>query len=349
MITPMATVTCECCKESPAAFALTMRAKPPAADGWRRALCRECLEWLSDTVGQIRGDGATGLLATPSGNGRALVFDDQCQVCRVPMAAPLAVVAEGAKPPWPKLSLCAACGAWLGSLAGSGGSARGRSFRVIDGHYGDWPHPNLRALSVEADIGDFAAHAAVRAACEKMGVPCARGGSILITEASSGGYARRRIEEDAAPRTARVVLTTLETEGDLRAAIAAGADDWITLPVTPQQVSGALTRALRGQNGRNRDEATLLPAIVSLPPLPLAILMDPLPGTTPFEAAWLCRRFARGYDDLGAYRGAIALFPRAPAADLGLVRARLEALLCGRVALRPADEPLHQARFEATG
>ncbi len=72
MITPMATVTCECCKESPAAFALTMRAKPPAADGWRRALCRECLEWLSDTVGQIRGDGATGLLATPSGNGRAL-------------------------------------------------------------------------------------------------------------------------------------------------------------------------------------------------------------------------------------------------------------------------------------
>ena len=76
---------------------------------------------------------------------------------------------------------------------------------------------------------------------------------------------------------------------------------------------------------------------------------DPLSGTTPFQAAWLCRRFARGYDDLGAYRGAIALFPRAPAADLGLVRARLEGLLRGRVALRPADEPLHQARFEATG
>lgn len=349
MIERMTARTCACCGTAEAAFALALRGAAPAADGWQRSLCLECLRWLEQTVGEVRADGDTGLLASPSGGGRAMVFADQCQVCRVPTTGPLSIVADAPRAPWPKLLVCAACGAWVGSLAGAGASARGRSFRVIDGRYGEWPHPNLRSLSVDADIGDFAARAAVEAACAKMGVAIQRGGSVLIIEASNSGYARQRATEDETPRLAKVVLTTLATESDLRGALRAGASDWLTLPVTPQQVSGALTRAMRGQRITSRDEATLLPRVVTLPALPEAILFDPLPGTTPFQAAWLCRRFARGYDDLGAYGEAIALFARAPSTDLPLVRERLGGLLRGRVRVRPGEAAPAPARFEAAG
>ncbi|MCC6386920.1 MAG: hypothetical protein IT302_06015 [Dehalococcoidia bacterium] len=345
----MATRPCACCGSAEAAFVLALRGAAPAADGWQRALCLECLCWLEHTVGEVRADGDTGLLASPSGGGRAMVFADQCQVCRVPTAAPLSIVADLPRAPWAKLLVCTACAAWVGSLAGAGASARGRSFRVIDGRYGEWPHPNLRSLTVDADIGDFAARAAVETACTKMGVAIERGGSVLIVEASNSGYARQRTTEDGTRRQATVVLTTIATESDLRGALRAGASDWLTLPVTPQQVSGALTRALRGQRITSRDDATLLPRIVTLPALPEAILFEALPGTTPFQAAWLCRRFARGYDDLGAYADTIALFARAPSTDLPLVRERLGGLLRGRVRVRAGDQAPTPARFEAAG
>lgn len=346
----MSAERCHCCQSAEAAYALRARAGEATGEGWRHAICLECLLWLQQTVGQIRADSDTGLLGSPSGNGRAMLFDDQCQVCRVPGEALLTVAAEGKTPPWKALTACPSCAGWLGSLAAAGASARGRSFRVIDGHYGDWPHPNLRTLSVEIDVGDYAARAAIAAACEKMGVATQRGGSVLLTEASKGGYATKRMIEDAgSARMSRVVLSTMETEGDLRGAVAAGADDWLTLPLTPQQVSGALTRALRQRNSRNRDEATLLPRIVTLPDLPPVILIEPETGTSPFQAAWYCRRFARGYDEIGAFKGAIALFPRAPSTDVELVRVRLERLLTGRCVLRSPGAGFQPPRFEAAG
>lgn len=346
----MSAERCHCCQAAESAYTLLARNPRAAAEGWRHALCLECILWLKHTVSQIRSDSDTGLFGSPSGNGRAMLFDDQCQVCRIPGEGQLTVAAQGPKPPWKELTLCASCASWLGSLAAAGASARGRSFRVIDGHYGEWPHPNLRALTVEIDVGDYSARAAITAACEKMGVAIGRDGSVLITEASTGGYATKRMAEDAPnKRLSRVVLSTVDTEDDLRGALLAGADDWLTLPLTPQQVSGALTRALRQRNSRNRDEASLLPRIVSLPDLPPVLLVEPEEGTSPFQAAWLCRRFARGYDEIGEFKGAIALFPRAPNTDTELVRLRLERLLRGRCRLRSPGAGFRPPRFEAAG
>jgi hypothetical protein len=74
------------------------------------------------------------------------------------------------------------------------------------------------------------------------------------------------------------------------------------------------------------------------------LVARPAAGVTAFEAAWLLRRFARGYDSLGIYEGEIVLVPRAPAEHLPGVCRRLATLLEGRCAfsVRPAA-PGHAA------
>jgi hypothetical protein len=98
--------------------------------------------------------------------------------------------------PPPCFSLCAAC-AWPGSpLAPAAACGRPSASSMATTAIGS---PQPARASVEA-IGDFAAHAAVRAACEKMGVPWRLRPHYL----QAVFRARRRIEGTPVTRTARI-------------------------------------------------------------------------------------------------------------------------------------------------
>jgi CheY-like chemotaxis protein len=304
-------------------------------------------------LGGARASGPAPLLGAPSTNGRALVFGDQCQVCHGAAAAEalvecIAPVTRGDS--MLPLRVCRSCEAWLGALASDGRSARGQSGRAIDGGYGEWLHPNLRGLSVHAVVSDCASRAAVERACAGMGVALGSGtASVLLVEAG-GGRAERVIRADGTPRLARIVLAPLGGHAELLDALRAGATDWLTLPLTPQQLTSALVRAGRAHVAvREWDNETALPLLQPPPELPGMLTMRPAAGLSRFEVAWMVRRFARGYDELGVLEGEIVLVPRVPEAGLATVAERLANLLSGRceVAVRPRLDEVHR-RFEAS-
>ena len=159
--------------------------------------------------------------------------------------------------------------------------------------------------------------------------------ATLLLEASAEGRAGARTAAAAAAAEAAVVVLTPPTaRADLFAALAAGASDWLTLPVTPQQVVAALTRSLRQYTSRREwDPATAFPIASALPEGPV-LVFERGGDLEPFELSWLLRRFARGYDELVLFEGHVHLIPRAAAAHLPAIRERFAQMLgdrCGVV------------------
>jgi hypothetical protein len=115
-------------------------------------------------------------------------------------------------------------------------------------------------------------------------------------------------------------------------ALAEGATDWLTAPVTPQQVTAALTRVpIRWQKPVEYDPFTALPTVRELPADRPVLVVEPARGVDLFELVWLLRRHSRGYDDLvsnGA--GRIVFLPRVRAENVGYIVTRLGMLLDGR-------------------
>jgi CheY-like chemotaxis protein len=326
----------------------------------RHPLCASCQAWIAGVLREIRESaGRAPLYGSPSTGDRTLVFDDQCNICHAFPAGGAAIVdcvAVGAEPhSWPPLFVCSSCEAWVASLADDGRSARGRIDRNIDGPYGEWPHPNLRELSVELEVADRAARATIIESCIAMEVPV-RGGAlpasaaVLMVEVAAGGDATPLIRGSRGGRPAVIALAPLTAQRELDAALRAGAAGWLTLPLTPQQVTAALTTALRRTSRRAWDPETCLP-IASLVDVDRpTLVLEPAPGVGRFEVAWLARRFSRGYDELAVAGGHIVLLPKVPPDRLYQVQSRLELLLRGRchvVALEPAHT--RRERFDVAG
>lgn len=299
------------------------------------------------------------LYGSPSTGDRALVFADQCQVCHAfPSGAAatidcIAVAAE--QQSWPPLFVCAPCDAWIGGLADDGRSLRGRIDRRIDGPYGEWPHPNLRDLSVELEVADRAARATIMESCIAMEVPVRNGAqpasnAVLLVEVTPGGDVTGLVRGSRVSRPAVIALAHLGARFQLAAALEAGAAGWLTLPLTPQQVTAALTIALRRTSRRAWDPETCLPIASLVDVERPTLVLEPAPGVERFEVAWFARRFSRGYDELAIAGGHIVLLPKVPAESLYQVQSRLAILLDGRCAVR-ALEPAHarRERFDVAG
>ena len=346
----MANPVCPCCGERRPAAA-TMRRRPlrwttswqPDPSLWvrRHPLCGPCERWLRgllDEAAHHKAPQPLVLLGAPSPGGRLRVFEDQCQVC---LAVPQGrgtmidcIPTMGGRRSWPAFFVCASCDAWIASLAEDGRSARGEVARAIDGAYGNWPHPNLRDLRISFDIADRAAAATIREACVQMGVQVVSGvdalGSVLFVEATPGASVARVVHENAKFVRAVVVLAPLGTECELREGLRAGAANWLTLPLTPQQVTAGLTSTLRRGPGFHWDEDSCLPVASLEGSERPAIVFAPVGENGAFSIAWLLRRFARGYDDVVSAACEIVLLPRVPAARVEEVRVRLDLLLAGR-------------------
>ena len=316
-------------------------------------LCEPCAEWLGGLAAAARTpDGMHRVLGGPSAGNRKLVFEDQCQVCcEMPSerAARLAWIAPSGK----RLELfaCTGCEAWLTALASDGRTVRGGGDRDIDGPYGAWPHPNLRGLQVRLDIEDHATRSLVAETCRAMGMNLTtEAADLSLTQATASGHAARAIRERRGIDLASIVLAGLRARRDLGQALSEGARWWTTMPVTPQQLTAAISRASRGE-GASWDLETCLP-IADVAKLDRPVVQcEPLPGTELFELGWLLKRFSRGYDDVVWNNGTILIVPRAPADQVATLAERLSILVDGRCTFRMLRP--HQVgatpRFEAAG
>lgn len=345
-------VPCGCCQRAAASLRLVSN---DGADRWVAPLCSRCARWLHEAIDSARRD-MPGLIGMPATNGRDLLFDDQCRLCRriadEPRARITCETAAGVPAPFPALSLCAPCDTWLAELAHDGRSAQRRSVRAVDGAYGLWLHPNLRTLRVAVDVAETAARETVLAACAEMGIAAEDwrampDPSVLFLEvpgrsfrATAGGLLAAR----------RVLLAPLTARRDLLAALGPSVADWLTVPLTPQQVTAALTRSrMAGVRPRTWDTRLGLPVIVPSPGFPPALVVEPLGGTDPFEVAWLLKRFARGYDDVGALGGAIVLVPRLPRNALDDVARRIARVLGPQATVRTFGPAEHVPRLHVAG
>lgn len=334
---------CEVCSATRAAACLVrrtpLRRDESAADGTVHAVCSACQGWLVELVRDARSGSprAQERYGAPSHGYRQFVFEAQCHFCREiadrGVAVELVRSADGTAV-CEALRLCVACDAWLLGAAFSG--RRTTAGRTIDGPYGHWPFPNLRTLTIEVDVNDPATLGAIAESCQRMEVAIgASGGDVLFVEASANGRARRRLAADeASHRRGRVILVPLVAKEDLLASLPF-ATDWLTVPLTPQQVTAALTRALR-QPGRPTfdPESGLRIADLAYVNRP-ALVLTPEPGVTPFEAAWFVKRACRGYDEVGRAGDDLLVLPRASQDDLQRVAARLARALAGRCVVRP--------------
>ena len=173
---------------------------------------------------------------------------------------------------------------------------------------------------------------------------------LLITQATASGHAARVVRERKGVDLAAIVVAGLRAKRDLAHALEAGARCWATIPITPQQLTAALSRASRGEFG-SWDAETCLP-ILDADKLDRPVVQcEPLPGVDLFELAWLLKRFSRGYDEVGWHNGTILVVPRAPSDHVAGVAARLSVLVDGRctfAVMQPRNvQPA--TRFEATG
>jgi len=316
-------------------------------------LCGPCAEWLGGLAAAARTpDGMHRVLGGPSAGGRKLVFEDQCQVC-CEMPTERAARLAWLSPTGGRLELfaCTGCEAWLTALASDGRTVRGAGDRDVDGPYGSWPHPNLRGLQVRIDIEDHTTRSLVAETCRAMGLNLtAESSDILLTQATASGHAARMIRERTGLDLSSIVLAGLRARRDLQQALEAGARWWTTMPVTPQQLTAAISRASRGDMGA-WDAETCLPILDTTALDRPVVQCEPLPGADLFELGWLLKRFSRGYDEVGWSNGSVFVIPRAPSDHVSGVAARLSVLVDGRCTfrvLRPG-QVAPQRRFEAAG
>lgn len=327
-------------------------------------LCAECHAWLRGLFDEVRANrhGAPGIAGSPAHGDRALLFADQCYLCRELLDSAASIV-DCHRPgsstlAWGGFIVCAACDLWVASLAMDGRTARGMAERRIDGPYGDWPHPDCSRVTVTLALSNVAAREAVRAICGRMRVqvsgelPASNADALLLFEA---------LDREAYPVWAwdapvhwrgRIAFAPLARREALLRAVSAGATDWLTIPVTPQQVAGAMQRALRAWTrpvriDRGTGLAVAYPDAEERPSLSVELE----PGAERWETAWLLRRYTRGYDDLAVTAdGRVLIFPRAPHEHLPAIAARLNRLLLGRCTVRPVArwEPAYR-RLDAVG
>jgi len=317
-------------------------------------LCDSCSGWIGGLVAAARGEreGAP-LFGSPSGAGRRLVFGDQCQVC-YGMPSERGARIGWVSPGGSRLEVfaCAACEAWIVSLASDGRTVRGAGDREIDGPYGSWPHPNLKGVRIWPGIEDRGTRAMAEETCSAMGMELVEEGhDVGVVEATGRGQAAKSLRNGRGGRRGTVVVAGLRERKDLAAALEAGGSCWMTLPLTPQQLTAGIVAALRAGAVAGWERTTCLPFAEPGTMARTVVVFRPEAGADPFEVGWLLRRFARGYDTVEWLDGAIVVEPRAGREQAHQIAARLQLLLRGRaeaVVMEPGDLR-GPVRFEAAG
>ncbi len=322
MIPEMAAIPCDCCGRA-LTLAVTLRRRAvragagPAFETRDHPLCAPCVEWLTGLILQAREPlgGLPRLFGAPQAQDRPLEPERQCHLCRGDLGASWSAIEwldlSSEHRTWIGWHLCPSCDGWLASLADDGRSARRSATRDLDGAYGEWLHPSLGHLAVALEVRDRAVRATIERTCAEMGVAVSRLG-VGPVDALFRQVPVWEPKHPIPPRGAPylILLAPIVGHDALLAGLSAGAAEWLTIPVTPQQVTAALVRAARQWRHRCPwDEATALPSVVLDGSDRPVLVVEPAPGVDQFELAWMLKRFLRGYDEVVVVDGEIAVLP----------------------------------------
>lgn len=299
--------------------------------------CGDCGTWLARALGIGAARGPGTIYGVPAPSGRRVVFNDQCRICRLPVASDASVVAidtsSSSVPPRSSVLLCGACTAWFVAVASDLRSVRGLATRNIDGPYGQVIHGNVGEMTLCVATLDDTTHQLIATVAERMGAriidPTAGttdAQTVLVVE-----LARPTDPVEWRTHPGQVIALVPEAlRGRLPEVATASRADWITLPATPQQVAHALLRAARFGYGLPRDSTTGLP--IALEPevgSPL-LAARPAAGADPQLVAWRLKRYARGYDEIAVTtEGVLVVVPRCEPGLVPTVASRLDGLLGG--------------------
>lgn len=266
-------------------------------------------------------------------------------MCRMPAGPDAIVVAVDASTssvmPRSAALLCAACKAWFLSLTSDLRSVRGLAARSIDGPYGQIVHGSVAPLSVAIEIVEPEASELVAAVSERMGAVLVEAdddpdaaADVLLVE-----FARPADPVDWRSHPRRLIAMVPEAlRARLPEVAAVARADWVTLPVTPQQVAHALLRAARFPSGLPRDSLTALPIAVEPPTSSPVLAVNVAAGVDGQLVAWRLKRYARGYDEVVmTVDGVLLIIPRCEPKLVPAVAKRLNALLRGLASVAPAE------------
>lgn len=249
--------------------------------------------------------------------------------------------------------LCQGCWTWARSLTFDPASARGKSSRRDEGPAGAWwGTASLDACSVYLFEPDAAVLREVVAAGGRRHIQLtperARrfGGAateVLFVGCSAAGRATALVaalSERARRRT--VVVARIDALEDMANALALGAAEFATSPLTPQQVAAACDRIEAGLDDERDAGKAGLPIYARLPgnvPHPGQVIGVSVPASEDIrEMAWLLRRFLRGYDRVGAREGGgLEITVYCPDDSIPRVLERLRTLLGRGVKLELED------------
>lgn len=308
----------------------TIAGKHPASLGavQRFPLCAADFEWAAGLVersGRGLAPGETPL-GMPVREAVAVSPGQQCGGCNSTIGAETGVLdlvpssRERAVGPLRRhsgrifqLRLCRQCRAWWETTLRDSSAVRGDGTRAWEGPSGGWlaaTRADVATLglgardeeTIAATVGAVG-RSSQRLHFEDLAKLEQPPGTLFIGANRAGRASRTIARLPSAFRRVSVVVGRPDSLDDLAEALRAGAGDFLSWPLSPQQVAGAIDRAHQSGPGEARDAETGLAVItdgLSIHKRPAQRLTATLPADMDLlEGALLARRFLRGYDRVG--------------------------------------------------
>lgn len=294
----------------------------------RYPLCAADFEWAAGLVersGRGLAPGETPL-GMPVREAVAVSPGQQCGGCNATIGAETGVLdlvpssRERAAGPLRRhsgriyqLRLCRQCRAWWETTLRDSSAVRGDGTRAWEGPSGGWlaaTRADVATLglgardeeTIAATVGAVG-RSSQRLHYEDLAKLEQPPGTLFIGANRAGRASRIVARLPNAFRRVSVVVGRPDSLDDLAEALRAGAGDFLSWPLSPQQVAGAIDRAHQAGPGEARDSETGLAVIadgLSIHKRPAHRLTATLPGGMDLlEGALLARRFLRGYDRVG--------------------------------------------------
>lgn len=345
--------TCPVCNSDRPAIDLGLRREVltdgtwhPHAIHFRTSLCRDCGGWFGELLSAAalgRGDPAGRLgvpIAGPDGAGAGHV----CDFCRSALgggALVLEMAPESSRDRGGRLTrhqrLCPLCGAWVRSVLENPSAMRGTSRRAIEGPSGGWRSFTAgRAAHLGLERPDAAVIGTTTGApsreigdARSLQAALAQGFIAFVGASRENTEAIQRLDPPLRPRV--TVIARFDGAGNALAAMRAGAMEFLSSPLTPQQVAATIDRVSSAAYPAERGALGL--------PLyrepfadgyghPQVITIEPSRPELAANAALMLRRFIRGYDRVGEdAAGKLVAHVYCPPEHATAVRDRLRVLL----------------------
>ncbi len=377
--------TCHFCGSRQLAANLNFRKEVTGAEGaWRTVaelatvcICDSCLVWVEDTArvaGAGNGD-PNGRLGFSYSGDMTTLSDDHCNYCWAQFLGEAYIIdliptgrttGRGGRfrhvGEIRQQRICRFCYAWWRVTLRDPSAVTGTGFRREEGEMGGW------RTSVACDTAsvallqrdEFILRQTVAAIGRNHHPLSLNDGPLLPLHSDKIVFICAGRRDRASAFLARVdprlrarvaIIGRADCMEDARAALRLGALELLSSPLTPQQIVGAMERLTRPSPVNpargNRTGLPLLGDPVTRDGVTQEHLLAvrPAPGEEPGRAAFMLRRFLRGYDQIGEDgEGNLQALVSCPAEDVDAVLDRLHTVFGekARVTRKASSTPLRR-------